>query len=58
MSTQGVDFMKTTVPRSGKKHRTVKERLETFYGKPVEEINEDKTTEEITVDGPVGEEIW
>lgn len=50
--------MKTTVPRSGKKHRTVKERLETFYGKPVEEINEDKTTEEIAVDGPVGEEIW
>lgn len=34
------------------------ELLETFYGKPIDEIFVESTQEEIDTGGPVGEEVW
>lgn len=37
--------------------KNLKERLEEFYEKPIEEIHLEKT-EEIDTGKPVGEEVW
>ncbi len=44
--------------KAAKRHIPLKERLEDFYGKPIETIGEIEQTEEISVGSPKGEEIW
>ena len=39
------------------KHSNLKERLEAFYNKPIEEIYVENTPD-ADVDAPVGDEIW
>lgn len=41
-----------------KKHRTITERLEVFYGKSINQINEVAELSEVETGCPVGEEIW
>lgn len=43
--------------KASKQHMTVKERLENFYGKPLNEIDAIET-EETDTGCAVGEEIW
>lgn len=45
------------VIKKEKSHKTLKERLEEFYKKPISEIKALKE-EEISTGYPVGEEIW
>lgn len=40
------------------RHRTLKERLEEFYGLPIDEIQRSASEPEIDWGPPVGEEIW
>ena len=40
-----------------KTHKTLKERLEDFYGKPISKIKKIEV-EEIDTGSPVGDEIW
>jgi antitoxin MazE len=40
------------------KHITLEERLEMFYGKPIEKIEAIEQLEELDFGKPVGEEIW
>ena len=41
-----------------KRHRTLRERLEEFYGLPFDEIQRSASEPEIDWGPPVGEEIW
>lgn len=40
------------------KHITLQDRLEAFYGKPIEQIDSVEITEEVDTGSPVGEEVW
>ena len=42
--------------KSKKRHRTLQERVEAFYGKPINEIQIEQEDEIIT--SAVGEEVW
>lgn len=49
---------KMTVEKlNGQKNPSLKERLETFYQKPIDEIYVDNT-QEVEMGEPVGDEIW
>lgn len=39
------------------KYLNLKERLEAFYGKPIDEIQVE-STQEVDMDAPVGKEFW
>lgn len=41
-----------------KRHRTLKERLEDFYGLPIEQIHRVNPEPEVNWGPPVGAEIW
>lgn len=41
-----------------KKHKTIEERLEAFYGKNINQIDEIEGVSEVETGSPVGEEIW
>lgn len=47
--------IKKTVPE---RHRTIEERLETFYGKPLDQIQPVEKEPETDWGKPAGEEIW
>lgn len=44
--------------KAEKKHLTLQERLENFYGKPLNMIESIESQAEISDGGPVGEEVW
>ena len=53
-----IDNGKMVIEKVGKpKYLNLKERLESFYQKPIEEIFVD-SSEEIDTGDPVGEELW
>lgn len=41
-----------------KRHRTTTERLEEFYGLPIDEVSRDTSEPEFDWGPPVGDEIW
>jgi antitoxin MazE len=43
---------------STSKHITIEERLEKFYGKPIDQIQLIDQVDEIDFGKPVGEEVW
>lgn len=46
-----------TIRKAARRHRTLEERLTTFYGKPLDQIPP-VTQEECNWGGPKGEEVW
>ena len=52
--TEDAIIMKKSAP----KHKNIVERLEEFYQKPIEQIAELESTDEIDTGSPIGDEVW